>query len=70
MTLDDATLRLKAEQTVEREWRITSVLKATVTGRRHVNRNVRQHRRRNWSQPPSPDVYTTQRKKGWGRCSN
>ncbi len=30
-----------AEQSVERERRITSVLKSTVTGRRHVNRNVR-----------------------------
>jgi len=29
------------EQTVERERRITSVLKSTVTGRRHVNRIVR-----------------------------
>lgn len=28
------------EQSVERERRITSVLKATVTGRRHVNRSV------------------------------
>ena len=34
---------IATEQTVERERRVTLELKATVTGRRHVNRDVTQH---------------------------